>query len=954
MGEITHSIPLFFNFKKEDLKEINRNFLNAFYENLRGDESENSPKSFIAELIHCIPEIIELKIIDNIITEIRKYPNDKRIEEKLRMRLKDSLYSEIDFHKIFYLIKKHIFIDGDELDKFCDRLSSIIYEHNITLSNQKSTQTEIIGEFIRLHKDDSLLCSELLAGLRKYCDVFLPSEYEFIKPSLDYCITNFDVRSDMFLEPNLVGDDLLEGISKKSIGELSYQESKKLASRLILAYERGMIGKFQGDFYKAQRIMETLLDVLKNNDEEIKILLSEFKIKGETIDHQLFTFSSPKVYVEFQINLLKSRLGQKGLKWDGNDDDGENISENMEKIIKATKELGYLHESIAQNSKDRVMIHIDTLMRRTHYENYEEWINTNGTNWKYELKAIKTNQKMMNFLKYRWDEQEDWNSRKVKRGYTNDMKELYNLILNKNESSAAKDLFNKIGDISINNPLFRHSTTSNFSYLSFIHPPGKISKDKQMSDMINLFYREKNYTSDSDSNTNHTIESNKLGELTNEVDQKNLSRMPSSRILITNHSMITNDIGKINRSNIYADCAFINSLKVEKLRRNSEPIDDTPLEDRLIIKSTGQLRKLSLNFENGYHRDIQVEIKKDEDSGKKRDLLGYALTNHFLNSYNWMPLFKKHKTPKRKVPTSTLKLNRINVMGKGIRELLDMISFQTSKKGKRFAEILPKRISQTIAENHPFAVISMGDVEAFEESPKKFIGYLSLFAINRLGELIKLLQDVQLLTRSSDLPGPYKAKVKRLVLKYSKLIECELHTIEALWLYGHINQYEKGDVKTQSKDLLRKFKDELEDYTNSRKHSKRLPKMYIKYLSELKQIDRLVDMIYPVDIENNKMKNEINLITQIQHLRKSCQCISSLIHEDKKSQEKDETGLNIELYRATDGDEGIHALIQKRTEILQQLGDSSSDISAYNIFYTSLLTARLITDYEKVINGNDF
>ena len=45
------------------------------------------------------------------------------------------------------------------------------------------------------------------------------------------------------------------------------------------------------------------------------------------------------------------------------------------------KRIRILHEG-CQNSKDRVMIHIDTLMRRTHYEKYQQWINDTGTNWK--------------------------------------------------------------------------------------------------------------------------------------------------------------------------------------------------------------------------------------------------------------------------------------------------------------------------------------------------------------------------------------------------------------------------------------------------------------------------------------------------------------------------------------------------------------------------------------------
>ena len=70
-----------------------------------------------------------------------------------------------------------------------------------------------------------MLCSQLLAGLRKYCDVFQPSEYHFIKPSLEYCITNFDERSDMFLEPKIEEDELLEGFRKED-WELSYQGPK--------------------------------------------------------------------------------------------------------------------------------------------------------------------------------------------------------------------------------------------------------------------------------------------------------------------------------------------------------------------------------------------------------------------------------------------------------------------------------------------------------------------------------------------------------------------------------------------------------------------------------------------------------------------------------------------------------------------------------------------------------
>ena len=61
-------------------------------------------------------------------------------------------------------------------------------------------------------------------------------------------------------------------------------------------------------------IMETLHDVLKDKDDEIKDLLRQFKSKEKLLTINCSHFLV-KVYVEFQINLLKSRLVKVEMGW---------------------------------------------------------------------------------------------------------------------------------------------------------------------------------------------------------------------------------------------------------------------------------------------------------------------------------------------------------------------------------------------------------------------------------------------------------------------------------------------------------------------------------------------------------------------------------------------------------------------------------------------------------------
>ena len=311
-----------------------------------------------------------------------------------------------------------------------------------------------------------------------------------------------------------------------------------------------------------------------------------------------------------------------------------------------------------------------------------------------------------------------------------------------------------------------------------------------------------------------------------------------------------------------------------------------------------------------------------------------------------MALFKNENNTL--TPTSTLKLSRINVIGKGIRELLSIDSFNLNLS--RGQDGNSKRVNQTLAENHPFSVISSGDVENFSQSPKNFIGYLSLFVVNRLEELLNLLQEVHLLVKSTSMPTPYSIRAKRLIVKYSRLLEYELHAIEILWLFGQINQYENKvedksdeDAKSHAKKLLEKFATELDNYIQPNKSKKRrLQKIYLKFESELKQVKRLIELIYPVK-QNNEMLGEKNIVTHIRDLRNSCRLISSLVKLDGDKSFKDFEHASMNGNQKLSG---VDLLVQKRKTIMEDISDESSEISASKILYTRLLTARLISEYQ--------
>ena len=595
MGEESNSSSVFFGLKVDELKRIILDCLHAFYEN---EVKKDGPILILDQMINRIPQISELELtkdLNNLITnsfrkkkavtEMEEIPTDLEIfiDFFVNQSLHGKLYYELDPKSEFKKMRD-IFPNLDENDE--RRFVAVIDEHNIRLSNQKCPNFTIITEFHKLYSLDPLLCSELLAGLRKFCDVSKPPQYDFIKPSIDYCITNFDEKTDMFLDSKIEPEQLFEAID----GLSSLMNSKSLISTFILAYERGMISKFNKDFYKALRIFENMEEVVKRfakHKHSLKNFLDHIKNNDGTIDHQMFTFRNPLVYIEFQINLLKNRLGQQRITWNEIDDTDKNISSNMRGIRKATKEIGYLHPSIFDNSKDRVLVHVDTLMRRNHPVSYDIWIKSEGKDWENELLSIKTNTTMKEFLKYRWGGSEDWSSKTVSKFYIDKLKEikeeitssdshtngsivrarypfngvkddysLNNWVADKWIGKNPREMLNKIGDIAINNPLYRHSSGGSFSFLSFIHAPRDIPPKAQEKDMENLF----------------DIENNTKG---------------FERILITNHSMITDDIGKINRSNIYADAAFLNSLRVEKLRKNSEAKTGKASKKGQISHSTG-------------------------------------------------------------------------------------------------------------------------------------------------------------------------------------------------------------------------------------------------------------------------------------------------------------------------------------------------------------------------------
>lgn len=861
------------------LNDVIQNCLISFYDNSFDKNSKIS--KFLTHITEKIPQSRNLRTNMEILDYFKKEVFHKhQIPDKDRNKIVSVVnefpkYGFIDPFSSFKKIQKNIIIDKKSILSIERNYSNIVKKHNIQIHEMTEIQPSLVGMFRGLFVHNPVSCSILLGALRKYCDVFSPPEYILLKPTFSYCILNFESR-------------LESKYSQFGIDSLSFEE---MVSMLVFMYEKSMLYKFGGDPNKAHTSLLEIEQIVLDYRSEIRDALQILRRQKVNLDHQLFTFRKIESYIEFQLNLLRSTLGkEEEIKWFGKKCTKKLIKENLRRFAHRNSwENGSISEELYEISRDRVLIHVDTLMRRKYSkEEYSLLLedDENGKKFKSILLDIKTNKRMREHVRYRWihnsenngaENVSDESSYLVRKMYNKCLKDFFvSLCKDEDNLGEKRQFLDRIGDISINNPLYRHSGKGSFSFLSFFHEfsqksKHKTSRNSNLKDMRDLF------------------PANDL----------------SDRILVTNYSMVSSKIGNINRANIYADAALVNSLRNEKTKssKNKKSSSELTNEGKFVVHSSGHLGGISFKFENYFPRDLKIELKSQNNS--KID--SYSITNHFIHSYHAITPFKKSNN---NIPNTTLKLSRINVLGKGLRELSDIFLRDLNDTSH---EIVFRRVNQTIAENHPFAIIPDDYHDLYEEKPYEFVFYLSMFVITRISELINLLHKVELLLRTHDIPAPYYHRMEKLVSKYATILECELDMVETLLQEGTFSSN-----KDIAKKILNSYKNKILTYVDT---SKRTPTMYLKYLIE---IDKVEDLI-----------SDENYLSELTFLRKSCISLGSLEHN-------------------THGGTRVSQLEEKRKFILGSLinslddAEKQNDISSYNIFYTRLLTSKLITEYAEI------
>ena len=208
--------------------------------------------------------------------------------------------------------------------------------------------------------------------------------------------------------------------------------------------------------------------------------------------------------------------------------------------------------------------------------------------------------------------------------------------------------------------------------------------------------------------------------------------------------------GKLNRSNIYLDSVLLNMMKVVKIQNvpsgwNLEKlVEMKPFEmmKRLLQKSTGQVVEISSidMIENNkvpitYHstdtKKRLDEVPELETSFNDLDLT-FNLSSYFASGYNVLQ-FEQKTNPRRpwKVTRST-KLDRLNVIAKGLSELREII-YETIPGITKSNASRGYRENLLATESHPLLIISKKDAENMTEFDKTV--YAIPFITHRVSEL---------------------------------------------------------------------------------------------------------------------------------------------------------------------------------------------------------------------------
>jgi len=634
---------------------------------------------------------------------------------------------------------------------------------------------------------------------------FLSSLVRYLKNDLRFNMES--VHSDRFVKnQRILRDSIFQAFSM-----FSCQNRDDLELELMIKYELLVWNKGEKNYSRSLELVEEMVSICADSKSKGRTLFKP----GCDIIHPLASFNNPEMYIQLQFNLIHSKLGNnlsemrfdsihKSICFSRKHLDGKRISgkEYQEKFEKSSQIMYGAASKLLDDCKinwekgfemqvfeEFFFLILDVLIRR-----YRRGENNFGS------KSLIHDKKLFSKVE-----------RLIERSHLSDNVQSTSSNLEDSLSSSAvrswlseqyTTLFDSVNSV-------ENNTRSRYNQISILRDSiGDIDENAPLAGKrksrgrhipaIQYFHRDDSYN-------------NSDGNLT--LKEK------------IRHDLSNGNQGKLNRSNIYLDSVFLNMMKVVKIQNvpigwNLEKlVEMKPFEmmKRLLQKSTGQVVEISSidmieknKVPMTYH---STDTKKRLDEvpeleTKLRDLdLTLNLSSYFASGYNVLQ-FEQKTNPRRpwRVTRST-KLDRLNVIAKGLSELREIIyaTIPTKSNASR-----GYRENLLATESHPLLIISKKDAENMTEFDKTV--YAIPFITHRVSEVVNLLAELNQYKQNLPIPFPYKKRYPILINKYATIVLLE---IKRLLVFIKELNYQCGfDVEN---DWVETYKTNLDNLMFDRK-----------------------------------------------------------------------------------------------------------------------------------------
>ena len=687
-------------------------------------------------------------------------------------------------------------------------------------------------------------------------------------------------------------DSINEMILFLDAQEWNDTSEKKMAYQLILHYEKAMIEKLNKNFFSAlnlvNEVIESQLDARSKHD-------------LETIPHQLFTFGKASTYAELQIYLIRSRLGKPDI-FDGKKI-GDIHSDMAEKFHHIKRNDGW---RFGQLSAVRYFVYMDVLLLREFESEYTEMhdkTQRNGIDFSTMYDHISKHFADVDIVKLRSKSFGRTNKEtlEIKRQHYSNLERVLGPLLSRrfldsdsrNRKGLVKDL-KTVGDLSQNNPYNPRSL--DYSNLTMFWN-NRVDFTEWYQANAYRFQREFD------------------GSQTPFFSLQVMSKSPASNI---------------NWANANADAIFMHSLRNEKIMR-SETIrhlqpDSIEFEkfiskhfqngentsqffELFLQKSTGQLEGLDFGLKANLPESfMQSVLEKIENSAHLQHSVEFM--NHFSNSYpvyHFLSEYGKNLNNLKSVGVQkTLKINRLNAIGRGMSEIESILA--DSEKERR-----------SLAERYNLHVLPRHGEQDYTQ--QQLLHYKLFFVIVRIQELMVRLQECQILHARTTINVRYTRKVGSLLRKYACLLLFE--TIYASTTLKLIS--EKPDV-SKLNTLLNQYKHEV----NLKRDVKGAHWMFEKLLNEIAMVQRMLTN----QSESHKMLDEIYFMALE---------IFKTKHPSQLKEANDKLPYDFPDSLGEMNSENIHDM---RSGFASVLLDQRQEFCSLNLLTSRILSARLVQDFK--------